>query len=87
MRQYFNLHQVKTSHSPEREGEGKEIDQIDERKKPKQPPSCTCCMHSRSLHYFYPILVGCFGFNGPLGQYFSLYRAVSQRGGERIEMG
>ena len=23
-------------------------------------------------------LVGCFGFNGPLRQYFSLYRAVSQ---------
>ena len=22
-------------------------------------------------------LVGCFGFNGPLRQYFSLYRAVS----------
>ena len=32
-------------------------------------------------------LVGCFGFNGPLRQYFSLYRAVSQRKGERIEMG
>ena len=29
------------------------------------------------------ILVGCFGFNGPLRQYFSLYRAVSQREGER----
>ena len=25
-------------------------------------------------------LVGCFGFNGPLRQYFSLYPAVSQRG-------
>ena len=32
-------------------------------------------------------LVGCFGFNGPLRQYFSLYRAVSQRGGERGEKG
>ena len=32
-------------------------------------------------------LVGCFGFNGPLRQHFSLYRAVSQREGERIEMG
>ena len=30
-------------------------------------------------------LVGCFGFNGPLGQYFSLYRTVSQRMGERGE--
>ena len=32
-------------------------------------------------------LVGCFGFNGPLRQYFSLYRAVSQRAGERGEKG
>ena len=31
------------------------------------------------------ILVGCIGFNGPLRQYFSLYRAVSQREGERRE--
>ena len=30
-------------------------------------------------------LVGCFGFNGPLRQYFSLYRTVSQREGERRE--
>ena len=30
-------------------------------------------------------LVGCFGFYGPLRQYFSLYRAVSQREGERRE--
>ena len=28
-------------------------------------------------------LVGCFGFNGPLRQYFSLYRAVSQKEGKR----
>ena len=31
-------------------------------------------------------LVGCFGLNGPLRQYFSLYRAASQREGERREM-
>ena len=30
-------------------------------------------------------LVGCFGLNGPLRQYFSLYRAVSQSEGERGE--
>ena len=30
-------------------------------------------------------LVGCFGLNGPLRQYYGLYRAVSQREGERIE--
>ena len=29
------------------------------------------------------LLVGCFGLNGPLRQYYSLYRAVSQREGER----
>ena len=33
----------------------------------------------------YSWLVGCFGLNGPLRQYFSLYRAVSQREGERKE--
>ena len=32
-------------------------------------------------------LVGCFGFSGPLRRYFSLYRAVSQREGERGEKG
>ena len=31
-------------------------------------------------------LVGCFGFNGPLRQYFSLYRTISQREGERGDM-
>ena len=31
------------------------------------------------------LLVGCFGFNGPLRQYFSLYWAVSQREEERKE--
>ena len=30
-------------------------------------------------------LVGCFGFNSPLRQYFSIYRTVSQREGERGE--
>ena len=30
-------------------------------------------------------LVGCFGFNGLVRQYFSLYRVVSQREGERGE--
>ena len=28
-------------------------------------------------------LVGCFGFNGPLRQYFSLYQTVFQREGEK----
>ena len=31
------------------------------------------------------MLVGCYGFNGPLKQYFSLYRAVSKREGEKGE--
>ena len=34
---------------------------------------------------FRDLVVGCFGLNGPLRQYFSLYRAVSQREGERKE--
>ena len=32
-------------------------------------------------------LVGCFGFSGPLRQYFNLHQAVSQREGERGEKG
>ena len=32
------------------------------------------------------MMAGCKGFNGPLRQYFRLYRAVSQREGERREM-
>ena len=35
----------------------------------------------------YALFVGCFGFNGPLRQYFSLYRVVSEREGERGEKG
>ena len=41
-------------------------------------------MSSASLSISYcviSILVGCFGVNSPLRQYFSLYRAVSQREG------
>ena len=37
------------------------------------------------LHHYSGWLVGCFGFNSPLSQYFSLYLAVSQREGERRE--
>ena len=40
-----------------------------------------------SEFFFCGWLVGCFGFNGPLRQYFSLYRAVSQREGERGKKG
>ena len=40
-----------------------------------------------SLSYIIRWLVGCFGFNGPLRQYFSLYRAVSQRERDRGEKG
>ena len=31
------------------------------------------------------LLVSCVGFNGPLRQYFSLYRVVSQRGRKKRE--
>ena len=43
--------------------------------------------HLKKCNIFVGWLVGCFGFNGPLRQYFSLYRAVSQREGERGEKG
>ena len=50
------------------------------------------CLDILSLIYHFSSfslgwLVGCFGFNGPLRQYFSLYRAVSQREGERGKKG
>ena len=35
--------------------------------------------------WIFCLLAGCFRLNGPLRQYFSLYRAVSQRGGEKKE--
>ena len=35
--------------------------------------------------YVCKLLLLLFGLNGPLRQYFSLYRAVSQREGERKE--
>ena len=43
------------------------------------------CPLSPPSPFLWVWLVGCFGFNGPLRQYFSLYRAVSQREGERRE--
>ena len=42
------------------------------------------CIEQR-LRVMMDLLVGCFGLNGPLRQYFSLYRAVFQREGERKE--
>ena len=40
---------------------------------------------AKKLLFICIMMVGCFGFNGPLRQYFSLNRAVSQREGERGE--
>ena len=61
-------------------------------------PVLACQLHYSSSFYYLPIfclcsciltlemrLFCCFRFNGPLRQYFSLYRAVSQREGERGE--
>ena len=39
--------------------------------------------HGAAQFVLYKSMVGYFGFNGHLRQYFSLYRAVSQREGER----
>ena len=45
----------------------------------------TVCLGQQRLYRLW--LVGCFGFNGPLRQYFSLYWAVSQKEGDRGEKG
>ena len=45
----------------------------------QEPPVC------RGWRLVGWLLVGCFGFNDPLRQYFSLYRVVSQREEERGE--
>ena len=44
-----------------------------------------CNPHQRKSNALGKHMVGCFGLNGPLRQDFSLYRAVSQREGERKE--
>ena len=38
---------------------------------------CSLELHKMEILIFRMLLVGCFGFNGPLRQYFSLYRADS----------
>ena len=46
--------------------------------------------HCTVIHVIAEVLDGWlvgFGFSGPLGQYFSQYRAESQREGERREKG
>ena len=44
--------------------------------------------YTRGIPSTFGWMVGCFGLNGPLRQYFSLYhRAVSQREGERKILG
>ena len=46
---------------------------------------CQSSSHKCSPDEWQHGLVGGFGFNGPLKQYFSLYRAVSQKEEERGE--
>ena len=54
--------------------------------RPKLSQICSYGIFSKGLKNEFETavgwLVGCFGFNGPLRQYFSLYRAISQREGE-----
>ena len=45
------------------------------------------CMSMKGLILYHSSWLVGFGFNGPLRQYFSLYRAVSQREGERGKKG
>ena len=48
---------------------------------PKPGRGIEVLLYVEERHWFW--LVGCFELNGPLRRYFSLYRAVSQREGER----
>ena len=57
------------------------------RKWPPQGGTSILVLHGCSFIYFLYWLNGCFGFNGPLKQYFSLYRAVFQREGDIGEKG
>ena len=43
--------------------------------------TCHFCIRTPVIRTCWYLLVCCFGFNGPFRQYFSLYRAVSQREG------
>ena len=51
----------------------------------QQKESCVNRTTAKSVNWTIMVgwLVCCFGLNGPLKQYFVLYRAVSQREGER----
>ena len=52
------------------------------------PPEWLWSVKNSVINFVHSLVVGwfvVFGFNGPLRQYFSLYRAVSQREGERGE--
>ena len=42
---------------------------------------------TRPCPFIFGWLVGCFGFNDPLRQYFSLYRAVSQKERKKTDRG
>ena len=53
--------------------------------KPKQPTTILLFVNGSFQQDVGWLLVSCFGPNGHLRPYFSLYRAVSQREGERKE--
>ena len=93
--QYFSLYRAVSQRKGEREEKGQM--RVKMSKQPPPAPTASavgpCLLLSKTV--FQSIssrladswLVGCFGFNGPLRQYFSLYRAVSQREGERGKKG
>ena len=57
------------------------------RQRPREPVAAETMYQRMCLFLWVGGGVGCLGFNGPLRQYFSLYRAISQREGERGEKG
>ena len=54
-------------------------------KQPPPAPTASTVGPCPTIKQIADWLVGCFGFNGPSRQYFSLYQAVSKREGERGE--
>ena len=54
-------------------------------KQPPPAPTASTVGPCPTIKQIADCLVGCFGFNDPSRQYFSLYLAVSQREGEREE--
>ena len=85
MRQYFSLSRRLPERGRKKRETISETGKLSEQ--PQLAPTASTVGPCPTIIQTESWLVGCFGFNGPLRQYSSLYRAVSQREGERGEKG